>query len=279
MDQLSDWSASFAANLSATGQSIAGYLPNMLAALVVLLIGWGVAWMLRSATWQLGSGVGRVSALLGMSLAENAPQRGTSLARIAGQIVFWLVILLFATVAVNLLGLVMFSSWLDRLIQYLPNIISGVLIILGGVIAGRLVRDMVAAASGAMDERQRGIMARAAQYFVTAALLLIGVAQLGVDVSAVLVLLAVLTGTTLGGLAIAFGLGAQRLVSNLIGIRYLGGAYRIGQTVRIGEFEGVVVDVTAVALVLDSGEGQLTVPAYLFAEKPSVIVGGQDANV
>lgn len=84
-------------------------------------------------------------------------------------------------------------------------------------------------------------------------LVLVGMDLLGVNAVAVVSLASVVAAALLGGLALAFGLGVRALVSNLIGARYLSDDYQVGERIRIGAYTGVILEIFAVAVVLDVG--------------------------
>ena len=193
-------------------------------------------------------------------------------ARIVAGIVFWLVILFFLASATNVLGLRMFAGWLDQVVAYLPKILSGILIIFAGVIFANIVRDGFLAAFGSMPSAQRALLARGAQIFTLGLLVIVSLDQIGIEITVVTTVLAIVLGSALGGLAIAFSLGARTFVGNLIGAHYLGAEYRAGERVRIDGNEGVIVEITAVAVILETAEGRMTVPARLFAEQASLIL-------
>ena len=53
---------------------------------------------------------------------------------------------------------------------------------------------------------------------------------------------------------------------------YLGSLWGIGQRVRVAGYEGNIVDLTAVSLVLETDEGRVTLPGKVFNEEPIVLV-------
>jgi small-conductance mechanosensitive channel len=101
--------------------------------------------------------------------------------------------------------------------------------------------------------------------------ILIAVNELGIDVTVLTVTLGVVLGATLGGMALAFGLGARTAVSNIIGSHYLRQIVRVGQTVRLGVVQGEVEAITPTAVVLRNGDGRVIVPAKEFNEVISTL--------
>lgn len=279
METIFDWGTPFVNAASAMLQGFLTYLPQLAGAILLLLLGWLVARLLRAITVRLMKGIDRFSGLVGIGGSGTGKQVGDSAALIIGNVIFWVVVLIFVTSATNLLGMKMFTGWLDKLVAHLPSILSGVLIICAGVVFANLANQAVSTAASSMPARQRTILARGAQFFTLIILILIGVDQIGVDITVVITIVSVAIGALLGGLAIAFSLGARSLVSNLIGARYLNTDYRVGERLQVGAYVGTVLDVTSVAVILDTDVGRVTIPAKVFSEEPSILLTRENGNV
>lgn len=120
---------------SALLERLAAHLPNLIGAIVLLAVGWMLARLLR------------VLAVRGMRLAETLIERlaGPSRLRVGrsanvlGTVVYWVVLLFFVTAATHVLGLQTFTDWLARLLDFLPTLAAGLLIIVAGYILGKSV--------------------------------------------------------------------------------------------------------------------------------------------
>lgn len=278
MDELFDWSAPIIDAGSKLLQGFLLYLPRLVGAIGLLLLGWLIARLLRRLTIRSALSIERIPNILGIGDRIGPHNVSRSTARILGNVVFWIVMLFFLTAVTNLLGLTLFSVWLDRLVAHLPNILSGVLIIWAGIVFGNLAREAVNAAAGSMPAAQRAILARGAQLLTLIMMVLIGVEQIGINTTIVTTVLALAVGASLTGVAIAFSIGARSLVSNLIGVRYLNKDYRVGEKINIGDYEGTILEITTTSVVLETERGRMTIPASLFAEEPSLLVEG-NSNV
>ena len=279
MEKVFDWSAPIIAATSRMLENFLEYLPQLLGAIAILIIGWIVARIARAITTRVAKSFDRLSNLVGLGKFFSGTRLNDAAITIIGNVVFWLVILFFLTSATNLLGLTMFSGWLDRVIGHLPNILSGALIIVAGLIIGKLVKDTVQTAARNMPSRQRALLARGAQIFTVATMIVIGIDQIGIDITVLITVIAIAVGALLGGLAIAFSLGARTLVSNLIGARYLNKDYRVGETIRVGGAEGTILELSSVAVVVETSDGRMTIPAKTFGEEASLLLHRKQANV
>jgi small-conductance mechanosensitive channel len=104
----------------------------------------------------------------------------------------------------------------------------------------------------------------------------IAVGQVGIDNTVLVTILTVIVGAALAGGALAFGLGARTLVSNLIGSRDMRRECRVGEVIRIGSAEGRILQLGQTSAVLETEEGRLTVPAKLFLEQACLLVERTD---
>jgi len=100
----------------------------------------------------------------------------------------------------------------------------------------------------------------------------VAIDQLGIEITFLVVVAAIVLGATLGAVGLAFGLGARESVSNLLACHYLAKWYRVGHVVRVGEHEGRIVEILPSAVVLQTGDGRLYLPARQFADQPSLLV-------
>lgn len=258
-------------------QDLIEFLPELVGAILLLAVGWLMAKLARVAALKLIKGAGRLWQRIGIG-NQREIQVSDAVAAVVAGIVFWVVILLFLSAASGVLGLTLFTGWLDKLVTHLPNLFAGVLIIFAGLVVGKLVHDTIQTAAIGIPLQQRALLSRLGQYFTFAIMIVIGADQIGIDTTIVMIVLAIVLGTLLGGIAVAFGLGAKILVGNLLAARYMGQEYQIGEHVRIGDIEGAILELTPLSVILDTAEGRTTVPAKLFSEQMSSVLQREVTN-
>jgi small-conductance mechanosensitive channel len=100
----------------------------------------------------------------------------------------------------------------------------------------------------------------------------VGADQIGVRITFLIIVAAVVMSAVVGGIALAVSLGSRAYVANLIGAHHLRQAFGIGQRVRIGEMEGRILELTAVSIVLETEHGRVNVPAKVYNEAPIVLI-------
>lgn len=257
-------------------ERLAAYVPSVFAALVLLLVGWLLAHLLKLITTRAVLLLDTLLSRLGLPASVARVQAGRGSA-VAGAIVFWGVLLAFAAAAAQALGLHAFTDWLSRLVQYLPTLLVGLIILAAGWVLATLAGGLAESAATQLEPAQRRALARVVRVSIVAGAILIAADQIGVRIT-FLAIFAAAVGLMLGGgVAIAVGLGAREHVANLIAGHHLREAYSVGQWLRVGGHEGRLLEITATGFVIETVEGRTVLPARLLAVEPvTVLTKGVD---
>jgi hypothetical protein len=244
-----------------------GYLPSLLLAAGLLLVGWLVGSVLRAAAIRLLGLVEQRFWQKTRRLVEVEAGTERRASEIIGSFVFWAIFVLFLAAATDALGLPVLSIWLSGLSQFLPRLLLATLIVLAGVLAGRLSRDAITAAvtTGGLAFGQA--LGRGAQVAVVTAAVVTAVDQVGIDSGFFTSVMLIAAGTLLGGTALAFGLGARASAGNIIAVHYVRQRYEVGQAIRVGDVQGLITEIGTTEVVVDTGEALVQVPGHLFARQ------------
>lgn len=278
MDGIAEWFERVGALIVKNLSDLADYVPVLIGAIVILIIGWAVAALVR---WMVARGAD----ILDRAMVRVLPSRGAarvhiseSGGRLLGNIAFWLVILLFINVAAKVADLAEFSVWIDRIVNYIPVLIVAGLILIAGYVASMVARDVTATTIYSAGGAHADLIGRAVQGAIIFAAVIIGIDQAGVDVTFLITIVAITVAAILFGLSFAFAFGARSLVTNLIGSHYIRQTVHSGQTVRTAGFEGEVIELTPVSIILATDDGRTVIPAKTYIEEPTTILtpGAED---
>lgn len=248
------------------------YLPNLLGSALLMFFGWGVAVFLRSLSIRSTIILNRILSRLFRKGNLSKFRLSEPLVVLFSRIIFWGTILIFAIISTEILGLTAFSVWLNRLVAYFPSLVAGSLIILAGILFSSLGRDLTVSAAASANISQSKLLGGIVQGVILFTAVIIGLDQIGIEVSFLITLLAITMGAILGSLALALGLGTKDLASNLISGHHVQKIYKPGQKVRFSNIEGVILELTPVSIILSTNEGRMTVPAKIFHAEPSLLI-------
>ncbi|MDH4082265.1 MAG: mechanosensitive ion channel [Nitrospira sp.] len=249
------------------------YFPKLLGAILLVLAGYFLARILGAGTAGLLKliGLDRLLAKTPIQTLFNGSGSTKTGSDVLGLLVFWLIFLLFGVTATDMLGLPTVSATLTDLAHYLPKVGLAVLIIVLGMLAASYIKELIGLACVSAGISQGTIVA---QTFYVAAILVVfvtAVNELGIDTTLLNSTIMIGFGGLIAGAALSFGLGARVTVANLIAAHYLQQVFRVGQTIRVGDIQGTIAALTPVAIVVDTPQGRVVVPASRFQESSATI--------
>ena len=175
-----------------------------------------------------------------------------------GYVVFWGILLAGAAAALSVLGLTSLQENIDLIVVLACRALVAVLILAGGLaVAGWLsnlaAREAEEAGLRGGDLFRRGIFAA-----VLAVAALLAAAQLGIDISLLVLLAAVFLGTVGLVVALSLGVGLAPLSGNIAAGRYVqGNDIQVGDEISVDGVTGIIENLGYASLTLRSEEGSL----------------------
>lgn len=227
-------------------------------AVLILVLGLVMARLAAGAVEPLLRLVNRFAARLTIGHRDLIPERARQLMRAT---VLWLLIVFAVMLSLRVLGIAHLSRWLDRILAFLPQAIVAAIIVATGVVLGLLAHNVLRR----LQHDRDAVVPRLVQAGIVAIAVVTALQHLGLNVSFLTDLVLILLAVFLGGLALAFALGARQLVANLSARGELA-RYAPGERIRIDGNDGTIVEVHRTGLVLATDEGLVSVPAARFAE-------------
>jgi len=211
------WQGLFTEPVREMWTKILSFLPNLLVAVVILLVGLLLARVVGTLIERLLR-MARFDMLTERAGINQALQQGqikTTPSGILGKLFYWIVVLLALVMSIDALGLTVASELLNRLLLYIPNVIAAVFILALGFFFGDLARGFVATlASGVLPDSAQTI-GKVAQVVVVIFAVVTALGQLGIGDFVVGAINIILAGVVFA-LALAFGLGCQGLVKQWV---------------------------------------------------------------
>ena len=270
MERLQVWGAQLLDVLSDTFAGLMTYLPVALTAAGVLVVGWLLARVLRSLVRRALESMDWLFARLIMRSTERSRALSRAASRTLSTVVFWIVMLIFGATALRILGGSLLERWTETLLAYLPSAIGGIIIIVIGLVGGTLARHVLEQASVGLGIGQSSLLGRLAQTVIVVSGIVVGIDQIGINVDFLIQLSTVTAAAAFGGIALVFALGTREHLANLIGAHYVRKHYAPGDFVRIGAFEGRIVEIADGCVFLETDQGDVSVPAQHFSREPFV---------
>ncbi len=238
------------------------FLPRIVNAVLLLIIGYILARLIRGALTK------GLRALHFDNVADRAGitrflrMAGTDLdaARVLADVVFWWIFLVFIELAINALGLVEISGFLNAVLSYIPNVIAAVLIIVIGALIATVAADVVRGAAREAGLSMAPLLADVARWAIVIFAVLAALTQLNVAQNMIFILFAATVAMLALAGGLAFGLGGVDAARGLISGMSMGRMLQPGQRIRIGQETGTVIRRDMSSTVVDTEHGQVSIP-------------------
>lgn len=198
------WGDVVVASLQQAWSAVVSFVPFLLSALIVFVIGWIIAVALGKLVEQVIKAL-RVDMFLAKLDFEKAMERAgmrLNTGAFVGGLVRWFLIIVALLAAANILQLTQVTDFLTSVLLYLPNVVVAVLILVIAALVAEVAERVVRGSVEAAGLRRGSLVGLVARWSVWVFAIVAALLQLGV---ATVLLQTVVTGLV-AMLALAFGL-------------------------------------------------------------------------
>ncbi|MDD3087767.1 MAG: hypothetical protein PHP89_04300 [Candidatus Omnitrophica bacterium] len=197
---------------------IGQFLVNILLVIVILIIGWLISKLIKVVVTK-GLRAIKLDELSDRIELETMLEKGGigySLSELIGLVCYWLAILVTFMVAINAVGLTIAADLLNRVVLYVPNVIAAVFILILGMFAATILKNIVVTAANNSGVSQGKLLGKIAEIVIIAFAVFVGLEQLKIGIRITQLTISIALGSIGLGLAIAFGLGCKDIVGRIV---------------------------------------------------------------
>ena len=192
--------------------ALLSFIPQLIGALIILIIGYVIAKALQAIVGRVLEGIGfdrwmergGIKQFFDRADTEHTPHS------ILGRLVFWFVFIIAITMAADALGIPQVSAVLAQLIAYIPSIIAAILILILAALLANFLSSIVRGATGS------DILASVARYAIIVYAVFAAVTQLGIAVELTAPTFLIVLGAVALAAALAFGIGGREVARHIL---------------------------------------------------------------
>jgi hypothetical protein len=217
METVTNWGDAVMVSATEALQNFLGFLPALVGAILILVIGWIIAGLLAGLVERVLKTVGFERAATTTGISSFIQRSGSSwtASAIVAEIVKWFIRLIAIQAAASVLGLDQISQIINAILLWLPNLVVAIAIIVIGALIARFVAGLVRGTTGQMGFTNSDILGSVAYYAILVFAAIAAVDQLGIAETVVNTLLVGLVATVVLAAGLAFGLGGQTTAARI----------------------------------------------------------------
>jgi|DewCreStandDraft_2_1066082.scaffolds.fasta_scaffold00147_39 fumarate reductase subunit C len=199
-------------------EQVANFLPKLLAGVIVLLIGFVIARLVRGLTARFFVAVrlDRISDRLGISAFLARGDVRYTVAEILATVIYWLVLLLSFQLLGLVLGLEGLAHFFGQILGYLPRLVVALVIILAGILIGSFFGGAVQVAASNAGFPAAKPLGQTVKYLISFFALVMALEELRIATQLLVATLQIVIAAVALALALAFGLGCKDLAGEAV---------------------------------------------------------------
>ncbi|MCL4811269.1 MAG: hypothetical protein KJ061_02235 [Vicinamibacteraceae bacterium] len=196
---------------------VANFLPGVLVSLVLVLLTFAVAMLLRTAVVRMLRGIefDRRAGQLGFAVLADWSSTASPSVTI-GRIVYWTIVVLGLLVSLTALNATIPSQLALSVFEYLPHLLAALMILVVGAIAARFLARAVLIGAVNMRIQSSRLLSLFVKWLVLIVTVAMALDHLRIGRSILLLAFGILFGGIVFAAALAVGLGAKDAVGRVI---------------------------------------------------------------
>jgi len=191
------------------------YIPTIIGAIVILVVGWVIAKFVEAIVVRALKAA-RLDVVSDKAGVANMLAQGEikwTLSELLGVIVYWVVMLSVLAASLNALNLTVASDLLARLVAYIPNIIIAIFVLVLGSFLASFVAGIVRTAASNAGVASAKLFAKITQATLIVFAIIIAIEQLNIATAFVAFAVNIILASIGLALALSFGLGCKDIAA------------------------------------------------------------------
>jgi len=203
---------------NAFATKITAFLPELIGAIIIFVVGWiiarlvkvGVEKLLRLVRFDTATEKTGVNKFLKKGEIVKAPSE------IVGTLVYWFIMILVLIASLDALGLPIVSDMLNSIFLYIPNVVAAIIVLVLGILMGNLLAAVVRTAASNAGLKNAEGLGKLSLYAIVVFAASIALIQLGIGEEIVASAFGLVFGAAALALALAFGLGGRDVAADYL---------------------------------------------------------------
>lgn len=238
------------------------FVPNLLGALIVLLIGYMIARLLRKAIRKLleKAKIDQLGEKLNSIDIVDKANIKIKLSVLFSKLIYFILMLFVWVGATDVLGMDAISTLVSDIIDFIPNVLVAIVILIIGLLLADLIRKAIKTTCESLGIPSANIIATIVFYFIFINIVISALSQAKVNVEFLSQNISIVIGGGVLAFAIGYGLASKDILSNFLASFYGKNLFEIGDVVKIDDVEGEIIEIDRSNITILTKNKKVVVP-------------------
>lgn len=250
-------------------RSFMTFFYHLIGAVIILLIGWGVAKMVAAVTKKILEQVGadKIGDKLNEIDAIKSLKIDIKLSFIISKVLYYFILIFMLQPAADTLGVPAISDMVKLLVEFIPKLISSALMLSAGVFLADALKNFVVTLCKSFNIAAGKLIGTAIFFFLLIIFVIQSVAQVGINTSLLESSFNLLVGGIIFAFAIGYGFASKEILLNIISSFYSKNRYKEGQIIAIDGIKGEIIAMDNTTITLKTGDSKTIFPLQVLQSK------------
>ncbi|HRI00591.1 MAG TPA: hypothetical protein PK006_06025 [Saprospiraceae bacterium] len=260
---------SITSNLQSLLMGFLSVVPKLVGALVVILIGYMISMIVRKmiATTFQKLNIDRFADPINQSDFFDKSSFKVVPSAIVSTIIYYFVFLIFIVAGTDILGMESLSQLVKDILNWIPNLITGLLLLFVGFLFADAAKSGVIKACESFGIPSGKFIGAAVFYFILVNVLISALGQAKVNTQFIGTNISIIIAGIALAFSIGYGLASKDVVANFLVSFYSKDKLVIGQKVSLEGVTGYITEIDKTSLTLDCGDKKVIIPLNKLAKE------------
>ena len=237
--------------------SFLAVIPGLVGAIVLLVIGVIIAKIVSKVIKKILETIqiDRLGEKLNeIDMVRNANVK-IKISAILSAVVYYILILIFAMAATDVLGMPVVASLMSDIVNYIPKAVTALVVLIIGLLVAEALKKILLSSLQSLAVPSAKIIANIFFYFIFVNVLLIALKQAGISTGFLEQNLTTIVAGVVGAFALGYGLASKEIMSSFLASFTNKNKYKVGDVIGLEGVKDKIVAMDNISLTLQNDDG------------------------
>ena len=237
-------------------------IPNLVGAILVLLVGWLIGKMVYKAIATILEKIGVDQTADKINQIDFVKKAGITLtpSKIIPGLIYYIILLVFAMVSTEVLKMPVVSKMVADIIAFIPNLIAAFILFIIGIVLADFMKNLTQTACNSLGIPSGKVIANFVFYLVFLTMAITALEQASIQTSLISTNLTILVAGLVGAFSIGYGLASKDTMANYLASFYTKNKVKIGDIIRVSGVTGEVMMIDGSSLTVQTQDRLVIIP-------------------
>lgn len=182
------------------------------------------------------------------------------ISQIISKFIYYILLLFFMIAGAEALGMPAISQLVSDIINFIPNLIVAIIMIVLGLLIAEALKNIVHTALKSLGIPSASMIASFVFYFILITVFVSALRQAAIETKFLETNLSILIAGVVFAFAIGYGLASKDILKNFLSSFYNKGRIKLGDKISIGEITGEITNIDNTTVTIQSNDRRIIYP-------------------